>query len=42
MPESTDDCFFLTVSAEDGVYNEAKTKALLAELGGYNIAVVEE
>ena len=37
----TDDAFFLSVEAKDPLYDEAGVEALLAGLGGYNIASVE-
>jgi Ni/Fe-hydrogenase subunit HybB-like protein len=39
---ANDDCFFLIVEAGDPKFNADATKALVSELGGYNLAIVEE
>jgi len=39
---ASDDAFFVLIEARDAKYSEAKTRAELAALGGYNITVVNE
>ena len=38
----TDDKFFISIEAVDPLYDEEKTQALLAELGGTNVKTVED
>ena len=38
----SDDAFFVVIEARDALYDEAKVRAQLAALGGYNITVVNE
>jgi hypothetical protein len=41
LARAVDDGFILSVEAKDSQYDAARTRTLLVQLGGYNIAVVE-
>jgi hypothetical protein len=40
--KATDNGFFLVIEARDPIFAEEKTKALLEEIGGTNVTVVED
>jgi hypothetical protein len=41
LSRAVDDGFILSVEAKDPQYNGERTRAMLEQLGGYNVAVVE-